>query len=131
MKYLLAIIASILIFGCTIAPLEKTTIHQTPFEVESKSKSIAVSGIVDALPRGKVVGKAYRGLGCFSNGELHWGGSEKRLADISNSVRTRLNKYHYSLVGKAYSPFNEEYAKRADLLLGGKLLTCNRTHAIQ
>ena len=78
--------------------------------------------LVDTVEVKKVIGKAYGGTACVAHGDLYWGGNEKLLTDVSNMVRNKLDKFGYSLVGKAYSPFNDEYSKQSELLLGGKVV---------
>jgi hypothetical protein len=122
-----------LLTACSMAPLQKTVIPLTPYELKNKSKSISVIKLIDTLEMSKVIGKYYRGLGCFSGGELYWHGSDKLLADVSNIVRNKLEKYGYALIGKANSTFNEEYSKQSDLLLGGKIVdieanVCSSVH---
>lgn len=108
--------------GCSIDPLGKTAIRQTPIDLKNKSKTISVIKIVDSLEYGKPIGKYYAGTGCFYKQELMWAGNLKFINHLSDLVRIKLDKYGYSLVDKTNSPFNEEYSKKAELLLGGKLV---------
>jgi len=103
-------------------PLGKNAIRQIPIKNINKSKTISVIKIVDAIEYGKPIGKSYAGTGCFHKGDLMWSGGVKIINHLSDIARIELEKYGYSLVDKINSPFNEEYSKRADLLLGGKLV---------
>jgi hypothetical protein len=103
-------------------PLGQNAIRQTPIKNINKSKTISVIKIVDAIGYGKPVGKYYGGTGCFYKEKLMWSGGVKIINHLSDIARIELDKYGYSLVDKIDSPFNEEYSKRADLLLGGKLV---------
>jgi hypothetical protein len=133
MRNLLILIICVLFVGCTIAPLSKNVTRQTPIEVKNKSRSISVNKLVDGLETNRVVGEAYRGIWCVSNGELRWAGNERIVTDVANLVRNKLDKQGYSLIGKAYSPFNDEYSKQAELLLGGKIadVKANTCHSIK
>lgn len=136
MKKLLIFIICGSFVGCTMAPLSKNATHQLPIELKNKSKSISVNKIIDAVETNAVIGEGYRGLWCMSAGELRWAGNERIVTDVANVVRIKLDKNGYSLIGKAYSPFNEEYSKQAELLLGGKIAdvqanTCGSVHGIK
>ncbi len=91
-----------------MAPLSKNVTRQLPIELKNKSKSISVNKLVDAVEANTVIGEAYRGVWCMSGGELRWSGNERVVTDVANVVRNKLDKHGYSLIGKAYSPFNEE-----------------------
>ena len=123
MKNLFIATCCSILFACSMAPLDKNVIKQTPDNVIVRTKSISVTKVVDTISQGSVVGKYYSGLfSCVSRGDSRWIGNEKLMNSTGDIVRSKLEKYGYSLVGKAYSPFSEEYAKQSDLLLGGKLV---------
>lgn len=133
MKKLLILIICGSFVGCTIAPLSKNVTRQTPIEVKNKTRSISVNKLVDAVETNTVIGEHYRGIWCMSAGELRWAGNERVVSDVANLIRNKLDKHGYSLIGKAYSPFNDEYSKQAELLLGGKIVdvkanTCGSVH---
>jgi hypothetical protein len=75
--------------------------------------TISANRIVDAVELQKEIGRYYSGTACFERGARRWGGgSEAFLNEISNHVRKKLEDSGYSVVGKAYSPFNEEFGKQ-------------------
>ncbi len=122
MKKILFSVCIFMLAGCsTMAPLGLNVVRQTPENISHNSKQIAVSKVLDTIEQGKVIGKAYGGTLCLSKGDLFWKGNEKVMRNVEDMLRTKLEKYGYSLVGKANSPFNEEFSKQAELLLGGRL----------
>ncbi|RJO60956.1 hypothetical protein C4544_04085 [candidate division WS5 bacterium] len=122
MRNIFLAICCTMLLGCSMAPLGQNVIRQNPIETANKSKPISVMKLVDTIEQGRIIGKAYGGLACIPNGDLLWRGNEKMINNIGNIARIKLGKYGYSLVGKEYSPFNEEYSKQSELLLGGKLI---------
>jgi len=122
MKHTIIAINIIMLIGCSMTPLGYNVVRDTPSTVKDGSKKIFVMKIVDTVSLNSVVGKGYRGGFCVRSGDLFWTGNENVLNSMTNIVRTRLDKYGYTLVGKTHSPFNDEYSKQSEILLGGKLL---------
>ena len=105
-----------------MAPLGQNVKRQTPTDVINKSKQISVMKFIDTIELHRVIGKSYQGLVCIPSGDLYWVGNVKVINNVGDTTRKKLEKHGYSLVGKAYSPFNDEYSKESELLLGGKLI---------
>jgi hypothetical protein len=112
-----------LLVSCSVAPLNRTVIRQEPIKVSSsKLLNVSANKVIDAIESKSVSGKYYTGAACVGRGPLHWKATEGFLNEVTNHVRKKLEENGYSVVGKAYSPFNEEYSKQSDLILGGKIV---------
>jgi hypothetical protein len=123
MKNLVAGIICCLLASCTVAPLNRSVVRQEPYKITSgKSLSISANKVIDAIESKSVTGKLYTGLACVDRGPMHWRATESFINEVTNHVRKKLEGYGYSVLGKAYSPFNEEYSKQSDLILGGKII---------
>jgi hypothetical protein len=109
--------------GCSVAPLNKSVVRQEPYKnISGKSLTISENRIVDAIELENTIGRFYNGFICMDQGALHWKGTENFIRESTNHVRKKLEEYGYLVLGKAYSPFNDEYSNQSDLLLGGKLI---------
>lgn len=123
MRILLMVIIGCLITGCAIPEINKHVDQLNPYHLnDKKSKTITVSKITDEVGSGKVAGKFHSGTACVSNGNLIWASNEKSFANYGNIIRKKLEENGYSLLGKAFSPFNEQFAKQAEFLLGGRII---------
>ena len=115
-------IIGFLLTGCAMPAINKHVDQLTPYHIaERKSKTITVSKITDEVGSGKVMGKFHGGLACVPNGNLRWASNEKSFSKYGNILRKKLEENGYSLLGTAYSPFNERFAKEAEFLLGGRI----------
>lgn len=124
MKLLTIIILATLISGCsrTIPSINMNVEQLTPYDVKGKKTStISVSKMIDACGSKRPVGNFYVGLLCLPNGKLYWTPGSKLMAKLDDMLRIKLNNAGYSLLGKAYSPFNDEFSKQSDYLIGGKI----------
>ena len=123
MRILLFVIIGFLITGCTIPAINKHVDQLTPYHIKDrKTKTITVSKITDEVGSGKVMGKFHGGTACVPNGDLRWASNEKSFSKYGDILRKKLEENGYSLLGTAFSPFNEQFAKEAEFLLGGRII---------
>jgi hypothetical protein len=112
-----------MLIGCSVAPLNKSVVRQEPYKnAAGKSLSISVNKVVNAIDSKKVVGKFYAGTACVDHGDLRYRGSDRFINEMTNYVRSKLEEYGYSVIGKAHSPFNEEFSGQSNFILGGKVI---------
>lgn len=124
-NFIIALFFCILIGCSTMAPLiNKNVARQEPYKNQPRqSITISVSKLVDAIGLQKSVGKVYGGTACVEHGEKLWSGfSDNVLNGVTNNIRSKLDEYGYEVLGKANSPFNEEFSRQSKLLLGGKII---------
>ena len=121
-KLFLLVLCSVFL-GCSMAPLGTNVVRNTPLKTNNNtSKTISVAKLVDTTEVNKVIGKYYAGVACVRSGDSYWRGNDRIFANVTNITRNKLNKQGYSVIGKEDSPFNDEYNKQSELLLGGKLI---------
>jgi len=126
MKKIFLLFVITLLPGCAVESINRNIVHQDPYRMQDKeSKSISFSKVTNALQDKQIIGKFYGGLFCILKDALRWNPRGEMIAKLDNVVRKKLEDNGYRLLGKAFSPFNEEFSQQAELLLGGTIKGAN------
>jgi hypothetical protein len=123
MRKIIFTIPLLIMMGCTMDRLGVSVDVKSPYRGDKAStKSISVTEITNGISSNTIIGKGYGGAICRYIEELRWGGNPFVGDIFGDIVREELENNGYNILGKAHSPFKDEYKKESEYLLGGKLI---------
>jgi len=118
----LLILASSLLIGCTVSPVQKAE-AQTPIKISvgTQAMPIGFRQVLTKIPLGEQIGKIHYGWGCFPGENIEWRGGRLNITDeeLTETFRSELESKNYQIVGDPYALFGDPSVWQAEILVAG------------